>query len=237
MKVLITGGSGGIGRATAQLLIERGHQVTITYRNNKAAAAELEQAGAQIWHYDSADKSSRQAITKEIAVGGFDGLVNNEGAMGPRGPIEELDPEELTATVSAGVAAWFCVSQAFGKALMDRSARGAIVNVLSSYVLGIPPVQVSPYVILKTAQLGLTRALAAEFVRDGIRVNAVSPSMTRTGMVAELPERMVELIENGLPMHRIAEPTEVASVIAFLLSEEAAYINGANLPVTGGSLA
>lgn len=111
---------------------------------------------------------------------------------------------------------------------------GAIVNVLTTYTLGVPPAKLAAYVTSKYALLGLTRSMAVEFIRYGVRVNAVSPGVTRTEFIADLPEMFVEQLEAGLPMRRLATPQEVAAVICFLLSVDASYINGANLPVTGG---
>src|SRR5262249_19544334 len=108
------------------------------------------------------------------------------------------------------------------------------VNVLTTYTLGLPPAKLSAYVTSKYALLGLTRSMAVEFVRYGVRVNAVSPGVTRTEFIADLPERFIEQMEAGLPMERIATPQEVASVICFLLSPEASYMTGVNVPVSGG---
>jgi NAD(P)-dependent dehydrogenase (short-subunit alcohol dehydrogenase family) len=108
------------------------------------------------------------------------------------------------------------------------------VNVLTSYTLGMPPAKLATYVTSKHALLGLTRSMAVEFIRYGVRVNAVSPGMTRTDFLADLPQEFIEQVEAALPMERLATAAEVAAVIRFLLSPEASYINGANIPVCGG---
>ena len=89
--------------------------------------------------------------------------------------------------------------------------------------------------MLKHALLGATKAWAAEFPRYGIRVNPVSPSMTRTNYLSDLPERLLQMLEEDLPLKRLAQPEEVARTIAFLLSPDASYIHGTNLPITGGA--
>jgi 3-oxoacyl-[acyl-carrier protein] reductase len=102
--------------------------------------------------------------------------------------------------------------------------------------LGVPPKYLSTYTILKYAQLGLVRALAAEYGELGVSVNAVSPSMVETQLLSEVPRQIVEISQSQNPMGRNATADDVAGAIAFLLSESTGFINGVNLPVTGGSV-
>lgn len=118
---------------------------------------------------------------------------------------------------------------------MARRKRGKIVFVLSSTTLFMPPGALSHYVTAKYALLGLMRSLAAEYNARHINVNAVSPSMVETAFLENLPERMVELTAAQSPRQRNATPQDVAGVIQFLLSPEADYMTGVNIPVTGGS--
>lgn len=119
---------------------------------------------------------------------------------------------------------------------MARRQRGKLVFVLSSITLGIPSGALAHYVTAKYALLGLARALAAEYAARGINVNAVSPSMVETAFLENVPERMVEIVASQSPRGRHATPREVAGVIRFLLSADAEYLTGANIPVTGGSI-
>ena len=102
--------------------------------------------------------------------------------------------------------------------------------------LGLPPKYLSMYTTIKYAQLGLVRALAAEYGELGVSVNAVSPSMVETQLLSEVPRQIVELSQAQNPMGRNASADDVAGVIEFLLSPAAGFINGANIPVTGGSV-
>ena len=92
------------------------------------------------------------------------------------------------------------------------------------------------YIIAKYALLGFHASLVSEFVNLGIRVNAVSPSTVQTSFLSEVPESYVEMVEDTLPQKKLAQPIDVARVVCFLASEKSAYINGANIPITGGSV-
>ena len=128
----------------------------------------------------------------------------------------------------------FCL--AGQKRVTDERLRRRVVVALSSVTLGIPPKYLSTYTVIKYAQLGLVKALAAEYGELGVSVNAVSPSMVETQLLSEVPRQIVEMSQSQNPMGRNATAGDVAAVIAFLLSEEAGFINGVNLPVTGGSV-
>jgi NAD(P)-dependent dehydrogenase (short-subunit alcohol dehydrogenase family) len=235
MRVLITGGSGGIGRALVDRLASEGHEITFTYCRNQAPAAEAaSRTGAEHVHYDESSIDSVAALTARVRAGAFDGLVNNAAQVWRRQLLLKTDVEAFVGYQVAAMRGVFALSNAFAEEAKRRQTPGAIVNVLSSVTLGIPPAKLTPYVTSKYALLGLTRCMAVEFVRYGVRVNAVSPGMTRTDFNAELPERFVEQLEAALPMERLATPGEVAAVIRFLLSSDASYLTGANLPVAGG---
>lgn len=234
--ILVTGGSSGIGEALVRRLSGSGHDVVLTYASNQAGAEQLAaETGATAHHYDQRDPARVAALAGLLRDGRFDGLVNNAAAGPGRGAALKVDPAAVVDSIGSAVGSTLALCQAFAASCKARGAAGSIVNVLSSVVLGPPPAKQLGYVTTKYALLGLTRALAAEFAEFSVRVNAVSPGMTRTKMVGNLPERFVEMYEAGLPLGRIARPDEVAAAIAFLLSAEASYMTAANLPVTGGA--
>lgn len=237
MKVLITGGNSGIGAALVRRLTGEGHDVTFTFcRNEQKARDVAADTGARCTRYDHASAESIAELARRVREGEFGALVNNACQPPRRRLLSKLAPDEFIAYQNAAVGGVLQLCQAFAEQVRRRGASGAIVNVLTSYTLGMPPAKLSAYVTSKYALLGLTRAMAVEFIRYGVRVNAVSPGMTRTAFIDDLPEPFIAQIEKALPMERLAAAEEVADVIRFLLSEDSRYMNGANLPISGGEV-
>lgn len=236
-KVLVLGGSSGIGEALVRLLTEQKDAVVFTYCKNEKNAKVLAQAtNAKDVFYDQNSKTSVSELIKFIAQDHFDALVNNAAEPYRREAFLDLNANELIDYLDRGMRGAVQVCQAFAASVRDRKVSGSIVHVLSSVVLGLPPEKQSSYVALKYAWLGLSRSQAVEFKPWSIRVNSVSPGMTKTSFISDLPERLVKFYEQTLPMGRIATPEEVARVIRFLMSTEASYISGANVPITGGQV-
>lgn len=234
-RILVTGGSGGIGEALVRRLRGDKHDVVFTFCRGAERARRLEEAtGARPVHYDQSSPALVQDLASLVRKGDFDALVNNGGEPPKRQLLVKTDADQFVACQVNALRGVLELSNAFAARARERQMGGAIVNVLTTYTLGVPPAKLAAYVTSKYALLGLTRSMAVEFIRYGVRVNAVSPGVTRTEFIADLPEMFVEQLEAGLPMRRLATPQEVAAVICFLLSVDASYINGANLPVTGG---
>lgn len=118
--------------------------------------------------------------------------------------------------------------------IMKGQGSGRIINILSSYVLNMPPPKLSFYVAAKYALLGLTRAAAVELAGSGITVNAVSPGMMDTDLTSHLPRKYMEAYAARHPMKRLTTPSDVADAVLFLMSDGASFISGANIPVNGG---
>ncbi len=238
MNVFVTGGSGDIGTALVRILSARGDTVVFTYLTHKDQAQELAQeTGATCVPYDATKREDVERIVQLIEASAFDGLVHNALSRPKRGSLLSMNVGDFVSYQSEGLMPVFRISQVFAQKAKDEKRAGAIVSVLSSYVLGMPPQKLIEYVTLKYALLGLTRAMAAELTPQNIRVNAVSPSIMRTSYTGDIPERLMEMEEEDASMKRLARPEEVASSIAFLLSDQASYISGANIPITGGGVA
>ena len=238
---LVTGAGAGIGRATAHAFSQAGASVAVTdidLAAAKAVAGEIE--GARPYELDVADEVAVDSIVDEVARrhGRIDILVNNAG-VGARGPTPDLTTDRWEKAMAVGPTGSFYAVRAAGRHMLQQKS-GAVVNVAS--IMGLVGGAHYPnlaYHAAKGALVNMTRALACEWAKDGIRVNAVAPTFARTTLTAPLmqDEAMVERLLEATPMGRFVEPEEVASAIAFLASDAAAMITGAILPVDGGWIA
>ena len=119
---------------------------------------------------------------------------------------------------------------------LAKEKRGNVVVILSSCVLGVPPKALSHYTTIKYALLGLVKSLASEYADKCIRINAVSPSMTETKFLSNINEKLIEISAQNNPLNRNATPSDIVPAVKFLLSGDASFINGANIPITGGEI-
>ncbi len=239
---LVTGAASGIGRATAQLLAQRGAHVVLADLDEpglEEAVEAIEQAGgsAELAVLDVRETQAPGRLVDGIvdAHGSLSLAVNAAGVLGPLAPSHRVTEEAWEHVVSTDLTGlWRCL-----KAELDAMAtlgRGSVVNVAS--VAGLVAFQGAPaYAASKHGVVGLTKTAAVELAPSGVRVNAVCPGVVDTPMLeaslAEAPFTEDELAQDH-PLGRIAAPDEVATVIAFLLSDEASFITGAAVPVDGG---
>src|SRR5262245_43827841 len=246
MRALVTGAGSGIGRATCLRLARdaaaRGDKAQIAAVDLTSSAglaglvAELVELGAQAIpiHGDmGAVTDPSRAVHDAIArFGGLDGLVSNAGINRP-GLLKDYAVEDWDALFAVNVRATWLLAKAAHGAL--AAARGAIV-VTGSMSGSNAHANLGAYGPTKAAVIMLMRVLAQEFGRDGIRVNAVSPGMVRTGMTEPVyrDTRLAAERDALVPVGRVATPEDIADVIAFLLGPDARYINGHDLVVDGG---
>ncbi|MEZ5930445.1 MAG: SDR family oxidoreductase [Alphaproteobacteria bacterium] len=238
---IITGGGAGIGRATAHALAAHGAIVAVTDIDGEAAAAvaaEIERGDA--FTLDVTDEAQVNDVVGEVARrhGRIDILVNNAG-VGARMPTVDLETERWRRAMAAGPDGSFFMARAAGRHMLKQGS-GAVVNVASIMGLVASAHYANlAYLAAKGAVVNMTRGLACEWARDGVRVNAVAPTFARTALTAPLmnDDAMVERLLDATPMGRFVEPEEVAAAIAFLASDAASMITGAILPVDGGWIA
>lgn len=235
--VLVTGGSRGIGAATATLLADRGERVIVV----DIAPEPLAGTNIILWPapFDVASEGGVTAGIADIeaAHGPITGLVNAAGVFGKMHSLERVRMEQWDREVNIDLRGTFLVARAAG-VRMARRRNGAIVNVAS--VAGMTSGPIHAYTAAKAGVIQLTQTLAAEWGRAGVRVNAVSPGFTRTAMLeAGIASGALDKERLARPsaMNRLVEPMEVAQAIAFLLSPQASGITGINLPVDAGFLA
>jgi len=243
LRVLVTGSTRGIGRATAAAFLAQGATVAVHGRRAEDVARVVDDLGGARLGAVSGDLSTRstcyQVVEAAIGeLGGLDILVNNAGVFA-EGPIDEVSEDDYDRLMSTNVKGVFFCSQAAVPAL--RAARGSIVNVSSESGL-VGNLNTALYCASKGAVTNLTRSLAFELAPD-VRVNAVCPGATMTDMVtgqADDPDGgspdYQELID-FTPMKRIAEPQEIADAILYLANPAAKFVTGSMLSIDGGSTA
>jgi NAD(P)-dependent dehydrogenase (short-subunit alcohol dehydrogenase family) len=243
--LLVTGGSRGIGAATARAAGREGYRVIVNYVADEKAAqqvvSDIEKAGGKAAPI-KADVGQEKDIrflfeTIEKNFGGLTHLVNNAGIIGRAGPLADADPATMRAVIDLNVTGAILVArEAIRQMSTARGGKGgAIVNLSSmAAVLGAPG-EYTWYAASKGAIDSFTIGLSREVAKEGIRVNAVCPGLIETDIHASggQPDRL-ERLAHLTPIGRAGKAEEVAAAILWLLSEKAAYVTGANIRVAGG---
>jgi NAD(P)-dependent dehydrogenase (short-subunit alcohol dehydrogenase family) len=238
---VITGAGRGIGEAIAKAFAREGATVIIAEKDAESGAAVATSIGAaaRFVPTDITDNASVDALSSivEAAFGRVDVLVNNAGINVFHDPLETTDAEWHRCLAVDLEGAWR-VSRAVLPG-MRAQQRGSIVNIASSHSFSIIP-GTFPYPVAKHGLLGLTRSLAVEYASDNVRVNAISPGYVETQLAVDYwngfadPEAARQETYRLHPPRRIARPDEIAMTAVFLASDEAPFINGANIVVDGG---
>jgi NAD(P)-dependent dehydrogenase (short-subunit alcohol dehydrogenase family) len=238
---LVTGATRGIGRAVAEELARRGASLVLTGRTWEALEAVARPLGAEGLVLDVTDPgAAERAVEAAVARWGrLDVLVNNAGVWVP-GSAPDCTDEDWDRIFAVNVTALFRFSRAAVRAMRGQGG-GAIVNVASDWAL-VGARDALSYAASKGAVAQITRSMALDHAREGIRVNAVCPGDTDTDMLAREyagEERDAALARLGaeIPLGRVGCVEEVARVVAFMASDEASFITGALLPVDGGNSA
>lgn len=243
--IIITGGSRGIGRATAVLCARRGWSVAIQYRANRQAADEtvglVEQAGGRALAVQG-DVSSEADVmalfeAAQDRFGALHGVVNNAGIVAPAQDVADMSAQRLRAMFETNVLGAFLVAREAARRLSTArgGAGGSLVNVSSAAARLGSPHEYVDYAASKGAVDTMTLGLARELGREGVRVNAVRPGLIDTEIHASggQPDR-AQRLGAATPMGRPGTAAEVAETIVWLLSDAASYVTGALLDCSGG---
>lgn len=247
--VLITGASGGIGRAIAVKFAEAGYRMALVYHGNQEAAEETKslclknmtssennEAGSgdiRIYKADVSEEDDVKELVKNVLADftQIDVLVNDAGIT--RDNLTMLmKADEFDSVIRTNLRSTFLVSRAVLKPMMKKRY-GRIINISSVVGVHGNAGQVN-YSASKAGVIGLTKSLAKEMASRNVTVNAVAPGMIETRMTEVLPEKVKEETISSIPLKRAGKPEEVASAVLFLASEGAGYITGAVIPVDGG---
>ena len=238
---IVTGGTRGIGFGIVRKFLEAGANVALFGSRQETVDKALEKIREEkpdasvmglypsLENFEEANKAIQ---TVKEAYGQIDILVNNAG-ISARDSLYDYNPDEFEKIMDLNVNAVFNCSKS-AAAIMKQQGGGSIVNISSMVSIYGQPAGCG-YPASKFAVNGLTKSLARELGKDQIRVNAVAPGVTRTDMVASLPEDMVQRISSTIPLGRVGEPEEVANAVLFLASDLASYVTGAILSVDGAT--
>ena len=246
-RVLISGGSSGIGAAAARRLLEEGGRVVLA----GVEAGQVDETVADLGRLGdvsgvTADVGSEQDVTRLVdtavdRLGGLDVLINNAGVAW-REPFLDITPDSWDRMLRVNLRGMFLVASAVTRRLVDQGTGGVIVNMSSTNGLG-GEAGYAHYNASKAGVLLLTRTMAVELGQHGIRVNAVCPGYIDTplnsAVVASIGDAdfAAGYARDNIPLARVGSPEEVAAVYAFLASDDSSFVHGAEIVVDGGQLA
>ena len=225
--VIVSGASKGIGRATSLLLKEAGWEVHGLYNSDKASADQLaSEHGIICHHVNLANRAETEAIAKELAALNPQGLVNNAGLL-ELANWNSFTLKQWDDSLEVNLTAIFILTRTISS---NMPHGGAIVNIASTDGFAGAFDGIG-YATSKAALMNLTKTMSIHLGKRGIRTNAIAPGWINTAMASEVPAKAPQEMT---PLGRLGEPDEIASIVEFLLSDKASYINGATIVADGG---
>lgn len=240
---LVTGASRGIGAAIARALAAQGMCVALNYSRSAEQAEAIvdlirENSGtAAAFQADVSDAAQTAELYRNIVnvFGPVDVLVNNAWAKPVLRPFVDTGWDEFENQWSTGVRSAYLCCQAVLPSMIEQKF-GRIINIGSIAADATPPPNQSAYIVAKASLAALTRSLAVELGPKGISVNLIAPGMTDTSFISDMPQKARMVAEMQTPMRRLAQPEDIADVVAFLTSPAARYVTGETIRVCGGQM-
>ncbi len=231
---LVTGGTTGIGAASAEALLAAGYRVAVNFGANQTAARSfLDRTGVPVFSWDVADGAACMAGVARVeeAVGPIDVLVNNAGITRDA-MLHKMDIDQWKQVIDVNLGGCFNMCRAVIGGMRERRF-GRVINISSVNGLSGQAGQTN-YAASKAGIIGFTKSLALEGASRNITANVVAPGYTDTAMVAAVPGAVMDNILKSVPVGRLGKPDEIARAVVFLAAEEAGFITGVTLSVNGG---
>jgi len=230
---LVTGGSRGIGAAISKELAAKGYTVAATYAGNDAAAAAFtEETGIKTYKWNAADYDASKAGLAQVEadLGPIEVVVANAGITRDA-PFHKMTPEQWKEVIDTNLTGVFNTVHPIWPGMRERKfGRVVVISSINGQKGQFGQVN---YAATKAGDLGIVKSLAQEGARFGITANAVCPGYIATEMVMAVPEKVRESIIAGIPAGRLGEPEEIARCVAFLVSDDAGFINGSTISANG----
>lgn len=238
---VVTGGAGGIGEAICRRLAREGFKLVLNYQHKQERAERIvreirEAKGDAIAvRADVSDPDGVSALLQEALArfGSVDVLVNNASPGIHPKRLEDTTWDDIGRHLDVQVKSAFLAAQQCAPE-MRRRGFGRIVNIGSQVTQGVPTTHWTAYAVAKAALVMLSRSLAAELAPSGVTVNCVAPGMTDTPLIGDIPEKQQLIVARQTPLRRLASPHDIAAAVAYLASDDAAFVTGHTLAVNGG---
>ena len=237
-RVLITGANGGIGKSICEILLQNNAKLVLFYHEKRTQIDKLlEQYGNSSIETQQVDlldnKKLENTMNSVIESDKIDAFIHSATLPIENKEIVNMSWENYQSHIDVQTRSFFHIVQSLIPHMKTKK-QGKIISILTSYTVGRPPNNISPYLVGKYSLLALSKSLAVEVGRYGITVNCISPSMTNTPLIENLPSKLKEITASQTPLGRLAEPKDVASMALFLCSNYANYVSGENFLVAGG---
>ncbi len=236
-KILITGATGGIGSQIVKTVASKDIEFCLHYFNEERKNEdEFKEISSKI-KFLKADltneRQTQELIQQIISDGGVDIIIHCVSLPISRNEIIKKEWNDFQDHINIQLRSLFTIVKGLIP-LMINKQKGKIINILTEYVVGKPPVHISDYITAKYALLGFSKSIASEYGRYNITCNCVSPGITETNLTSDIPSKFKDIVASQTPLKRITTKDDIASVVKFLCSDESDFITGENILINGG---